>query len=167
MPAVRAMGFVARMERRVLCGEIAHANKRIFRTAPDSRGQSPRSPCPFLAVALAFLGRSCVRDLLTSSDSPNRPRAFRRTYRLSLPVSISSRFTPFRFHAAIIASNRRGPSNASAHEQARHRSNVTKASPTRPVLRRPDPRGQPTRYPMRVFVAASPEGMTVSLARLF
>ena len=119
MPAltVRAVQFIAGMERRVYRREITHAHTRMFRVAADSRGQrlrSPRSPCPFLAVVLAFLGRSRDSDLLTSSDSPNRPPALRRTYRLSLPVLISSRFAAVRFRAAIITPNCALPCNAGA-----------------------------------------------------
>jgi hypothetical protein len=57
--------------------------------------RSPLSPCPDFTFVLAFLRRSALSDLPTSSDSLNFPPVPRLTYRLSVPVSISSRFAAF------------------------------------------------------------------------
>jgi len=71
---------------------------------PEAAQRSPLSPCPLFTFVFAFLRVSPDSDLPTSSDSLTRPVATRRTYRLSVPVSISSRFaarflppTVFRF----------------------------------------------------------------------
>src|SRR5688572_28615156 len=58
---------------------------------PDGCYRSPLSPCPLLPFVFAFLRRSAESDFPTSSDSLNRPLAPRRTYRLSVPLSINSR----------------------------------------------------------------------------
>src|SRR5262245_48405403 len=75
-----------------------HANgqriREIDRVLPRQElggSRSPRSPWPFFALFFAGLLRSCARERPTSSLSLNRPRASRRTYRLSVPVLISSR----------------------------------------------------------------------------
>ena len=57
--------------------------------------RSPLSPWPDFTFVLAFLRRSAVSDFPTSSDSLNLPPAPRLTNRLSVPVSISSRFAAF------------------------------------------------------------------------
>ena len=58
------------------------------------RGLSPLSPCPGLALVLDS-DAGLPRDRPTSSLSLNRPLAPRRTYRLSLPVLMSSRRAAF------------------------------------------------------------------------
>ena len=58
-PAMRAVQFVARMEWRVVGGEVPHTHTRIFRAALDGVGQrlrSPRSPRPFFTRVRAFRG---------------------------------------------------------------------------------------------------------------
>ena len=56
------------------------------------RGRSPLSPWPDLTLVLARFLRSAASDRPTSSDSTNDvPSLLRRTYLLSVPVSISSR----------------------------------------------------------------------------
>ena len=56
------------------------------------RAWSPLSPWPLLTVLFAFVRRSLERDVSTSSDSVNRPRAERRTYLFPPRGSTSSRF---------------------------------------------------------------------------
>src|SRR3954470_3421864 len=60
---------------------------------------SPLSPWPAFTFRFAFFLRSCESDRPTSSLSLNSPFELRRTYRLSVPVSISSRFAAFFFAA--------------------------------------------------------------------
>src|SRR6478609_8083643 len=68
---------------------------QLLRLQADVHQRSPRSPCPFGALFLAFRRRSWARERPASSDSLNWPVASRRTYRLSVPVLISSRFAFF------------------------------------------------------------------------
>jgi len=61
---------------------------------------SPRSPWPGGTLVFAVCFRSCASDLPTSETSPNWPSSSLRTNRLSLPVSINSRWL-FVFLSAI------------------------------------------------------------------
>ena len=50
------------------------------------------SPCPFFGAVFAVVRRSALNWCPTASDRMKRPRSSRRTYRLWVPVSMSSRF---------------------------------------------------------------------------
>src|SRR4030095_4585728 len=67
--------------------------RRLLAAFRFGRGRSPLSPSLDLTLVLACRLRSAARDRPTSSDSTNDvPSLLRRTYLLSVPVSISSRF---------------------------------------------------------------------------
>src|SRR5687767_14839941 len=76
-------------------GAVAVEDLRAVRLARDGRHRSPLSPWPDFTLVLALLRRSAVSDFPTSSNSLNFPPAPRLTNRLSVPVSISSRFAAF------------------------------------------------------------------------
>jgi hypothetical protein len=76
---------------------------RFFAARLTARFTSPWSPCPGLAAVFAALRRSAAKDRPTSSDSLNVPSTRRFTKRLSVPVSIDSRFVVNRLTAFFTA----------------------------------------------------------------
>src|SRR5690606_2611075 len=67
------------------------------------RLRSPLPPWPDVVVFLALRRRSAASERPTSSLSLKRPRSSRRTYRLSVPVSMSSRLlSPLRFFVVFL-----------------------------------------------------------------
>ena len=67
------------------------------------------SPCPFPDVFISVVRRSALDWCPTASDRMKRPRSSRRTYRLWVPVSMSSRF-------AMVMSSSRHSVHSRLHE---------------------------------------------------
>src|SRR4051812_7747483 len=67
------------------------SGERLRLTAAAGPQRSPRSPSPRFGLVLGSRFWSCALARPTSSDSLNWPSLSRRTYLLSVPVSINSR----------------------------------------------------------------------------